>query len=360
MSYTKRPQNCCSSCGYTWYPRGHEVSTNCPRCGAEKTYNLDAAIQAFQTKVILIVLGSLCIIFIAYYIVSGIISAFTSVFNFVFLKAIPEFLSLFSFQTSLLIIGISLITVLGILLSGRKSKQKSIPYNWRKHLLGIKDWIEQRLSSNQESVSDNNFQERVEKQESYSQALLVRQESTEEVVEQDNINKKAIFFSNDNKIINLFSEKIRDKGYLLVVQPLENLYLEHLLNQEFPIIIIDNQDANLERLEKIQVVRNQGLKKGKRTDFFFIVRYFERDTKSEKIVLEDLSGALFNYAWDLQWRAGEGKDRVISYDQILLAYKKAAEEGSEKAKQWLKEQNVPEIPTNRLWREPYFLRQINN
>jgi len=30
---TKRPLNSCSSCHYTWYPRGHNVSCRCPRCG---------------------------------------------------------------------------------------------------------------------------------------------------------------------------------------------------------------------------------------------------------------------------------------------------------------------------------------
>jgi hypothetical protein len=32
---TRRPLNFCSRCGHTWYPRGHDVSTRCPRCRAE-------------------------------------------------------------------------------------------------------------------------------------------------------------------------------------------------------------------------------------------------------------------------------------------------------------------------------------
>lgn len=33
MIKTKRPQNCCKSCGYTWYPRGKNLSLRCPNCG---------------------------------------------------------------------------------------------------------------------------------------------------------------------------------------------------------------------------------------------------------------------------------------------------------------------------------------
>lgn len=28
-----RPQNGCICCGYTWFPRGHDRSSSCPRCG---------------------------------------------------------------------------------------------------------------------------------------------------------------------------------------------------------------------------------------------------------------------------------------------------------------------------------------
>ncbi len=30
---TKRPQNSCGQCGYTWYPRGSNRSLKCPKCG---------------------------------------------------------------------------------------------------------------------------------------------------------------------------------------------------------------------------------------------------------------------------------------------------------------------------------------
>ena len=31
---TKRPKNSCSSCGYTWYPKGHDTSMSCPKCSS--------------------------------------------------------------------------------------------------------------------------------------------------------------------------------------------------------------------------------------------------------------------------------------------------------------------------------------
>lgn len=31
---TKRTQNRCSNCGYTWFPRGKGLSKKCPQCGA--------------------------------------------------------------------------------------------------------------------------------------------------------------------------------------------------------------------------------------------------------------------------------------------------------------------------------------
>jgi|APGre2960657404_1045060.scaffolds.fasta_scaffold96748_2 hypothetical protein len=34
---TYRPQNTCHSCGYTWYPRGKDVSLICPNCGSYET-----------------------------------------------------------------------------------------------------------------------------------------------------------------------------------------------------------------------------------------------------------------------------------------------------------------------------------
>lgn len=33
MPKTLRPQNRCTSCGYTWHPRGKNLSSKCPSCG---------------------------------------------------------------------------------------------------------------------------------------------------------------------------------------------------------------------------------------------------------------------------------------------------------------------------------------
>jgi hypothetical protein len=34
---TKRPQNVCKQCRYSWYPRGKSLSLKCPRCGSTET-----------------------------------------------------------------------------------------------------------------------------------------------------------------------------------------------------------------------------------------------------------------------------------------------------------------------------------
>lgn len=41
---TKRPQNKCGSCGYTWYPRGGNLSAKCPKCGSSKTKKMGIGI----------------------------------------------------------------------------------------------------------------------------------------------------------------------------------------------------------------------------------------------------------------------------------------------------------------------------
>jgi len=34
MQWTKRAQNICKDCSYTWYPRGKYLSIKCPNCGS--------------------------------------------------------------------------------------------------------------------------------------------------------------------------------------------------------------------------------------------------------------------------------------------------------------------------------------
>lgn len=34
---TRRPQNVCKQCRYSWYPRGKSLSLKCPHCGSTDT-----------------------------------------------------------------------------------------------------------------------------------------------------------------------------------------------------------------------------------------------------------------------------------------------------------------------------------
>lgn len=43
--WTKRPQNYCRGCNYSWYPRGKNVSYSCPRCGSQ---DVETALMAFM------------------------------------------------------------------------------------------------------------------------------------------------------------------------------------------------------------------------------------------------------------------------------------------------------------------------
>jgi predicted RNA-binding Zn-ribbon protein involved in translation (DUF1610 family) len=55
---TKRPQNYCKSCGYTWFPRGKDVSAICPSCGSRETAVDNRAFQyGLIAIVVLIVIG---------------------------------------------------------------------------------------------------------------------------------------------------------------------------------------------------------------------------------------------------------------------------------------------------------------
>ncbi len=60
MAYrgTKRPQNRCKACGYTWYPRGKSLSAKCPRCGSEETRIVGAGLFGG-----LIALGVIALVF---------------------------------------------------------------------------------------------------------------------------------------------------------------------------------------------------------------------------------------------------------------------------------------------------------
>lgn len=44
MNATKRSQNKCDACGYTWYPRGKDKSLKCPSCGSNNVSIVNVSI----------------------------------------------------------------------------------------------------------------------------------------------------------------------------------------------------------------------------------------------------------------------------------------------------------------------------
>lgn len=59
MASTKRPQNRCGACGYTWFPRGKNLSPQCPKCGSGKTKVVGVGVLGVIGFVaVLIALGS--------------------------------------------------------------------------------------------------------------------------------------------------------------------------------------------------------------------------------------------------------------------------------------------------------------
>ena len=63
MAWTKRPQNHCKTCGYTWYPRGKSISHKCPRCGSEDTGLFPSISTIVGTGLLAGVLIIPCVIF---------------------------------------------------------------------------------------------------------------------------------------------------------------------------------------------------------------------------------------------------------------------------------------------------------
>ncbi|NRR28659.1 hypothetical protein HSX11_00360 [Oxalobacteraceae bacterium] len=52
MAATKRSQNKCKKCGYTWYPRGKHISLKCPSCGSSEVGYAGTGIGVFALIVI--------------------------------------------------------------------------------------------------------------------------------------------------------------------------------------------------------------------------------------------------------------------------------------------------------------------
>ncbi|MFY9223918.1 MAG: hypothetical protein WAQ98_14705 [Blastocatellia bacterium] len=57
-SLTKRPQNVCKSCNYTWHPRGHSLSSKCPKCGSNLTSVGCMGIALSMFLVLIVFVGS--------------------------------------------------------------------------------------------------------------------------------------------------------------------------------------------------------------------------------------------------------------------------------------------------------------
>ena len=56
---TLRPQNECRDCSYTWYPRGHNISLQCPNCGSNDidTVGLGCLAQLVITGIVGIIIA---------------------------------------------------------------------------------------------------------------------------------------------------------------------------------------------------------------------------------------------------------------------------------------------------------------
>lgn len=56
MASTKRSQNKCKACGYTWFPRGKNLSLKCPSCGST-----DVSIKGASLGVVAVIIVALMI-----------------------------------------------------------------------------------------------------------------------------------------------------------------------------------------------------------------------------------------------------------------------------------------------------------
>jgi hypothetical protein len=54
---TFRPLNQCRTCGYTWHPRGHNLSRVCPACGSG-----DVQVHPFEQLKTALTLGTMCFV----------------------------------------------------------------------------------------------------------------------------------------------------------------------------------------------------------------------------------------------------------------------------------------------------------
>jgi hypothetical protein len=68
---TQRPQNECEACGYTWYPRGKNLSARCPNCGSSRT-TFVPVVPDSASSALGVLLGCLAVPFFLFLVCAGL------------------------------------------------------------------------------------------------------------------------------------------------------------------------------------------------------------------------------------------------------------------------------------------------
>lgn len=56
---SKRPQNVCDRCGYTWHPRGKDTSLKCPKCNSSQVKQVPGCVLLLAALTLLSLAASL-------------------------------------------------------------------------------------------------------------------------------------------------------------------------------------------------------------------------------------------------------------------------------------------------------------
>lgn len=72
---TKRPRNACRGCGYSWYPRGKDVSLTCPNCKSGNIHLPDVEAAEALAKAMLFGCGGLLLVLVPVGLVLGCIGS---------------------------------------------------------------------------------------------------------------------------------------------------------------------------------------------------------------------------------------------------------------------------------------------
>jgi len=117
---------------------------------------------------------------------------------------------------------------------------------------------------------------------------------------------RTILFSSDIVATKLIVDVFNKKRRFLEAQFLDAFSPENILKQNFNKIIVDNQDANLERINQIKKLVNKVKEDNLSIEFNFLVSHINSD-KNKIFELTNLGGALFHYAQALQLRSLDDK-----------------------------------------------------